>query len=463
MENGKYSRSIKPIYLTGDLFCLNAAYFISYFARFKHITEQFDVTNIVVLLIINAAWTVIAINLHLFSIKRTIHSQELFADLFLGIFLLFLILASSIFLFKFAMISRLVVISFLIIAAILLTLWRFIFIRFLKAYRSAGYNYTRVIIVGAGQLGKNLHDSLIRHASYGYKFLGYFDDRTINDPKVKVLGKISDIYTYAIENEVDEIYVALPESAVRHTKELISFAENNLIRIKVIPDFRKFINRSVNIEFHESIPLISIRKEPLTRLTNRVIKRAFDILFSGVVILTIMSWLTPILAILIKLDSRGPVFFLQERNGENNAVFKMIKFRSMRVNKDSDTIQATRNDKRITKLGSFLRKSSLDELPQFFNVLMGNMSIVGPRPHMLKHTQEYSQLIDKYLLRQSIKPGITGWAQVRGYRGETTNPEMMRLRVFFDVWYMENWTFLLDIKIVYLTVFNMLKGEKNAG
>ncbi len=464
IESGRYSRTIKPIYLTGDLICLNIAYIIAFVIRFKSIgIAHFDATNLWLLLITNLSWVLISVNLRLYRIQRTANIQDVFWDLFRGLFMLFLMVATSIFIFRFNVISRLVVAVFFILVTTGLLTWRFIFLRFLKAYRKAGYNYNRVIVVGAGKLGQQLRDSLLRQPEFGFKFLGFFDDKQLKSNKLPIIGKIENVYQYVLENNVDEIYVALPESAVEHTRKLISFAENHLIKIKIVPDFRRFINRAVQIEMYDHIPLISIRKEPLLRMTNRVIKRVFDILFALLIILLILSWLLPILALLVKLESRGPVFFKQERNGEDNKIFNVIKIRSMRVNKDADKQQAVRNDPRITKLGRFMRKTNLDELPQFFNVLKGDMSVIGPRPHMLKHTLEYSQLIDKYLLRQSIKPGITGWAQVMGYRGETIDPELMKMRVLYDVWYMENWSFLLDMKIIYLTIANMLKGEKNAG
>jgi len=464
IESGRYSRTIKPIYLTGDLICLNIAYLIAFVIRFKSMgITHFDNTNFWLLLITNFSWVMISINLRLYRIQRTANIQDVFWDLFRGLFMLFLVVATSIFIFRFTIISRFVVITFFILLTISLLSWRFIFLRFLKAYRKAGYNYTRVIIVGAGKLGQQLRDSLLRQPEFGFKFLGFFDDKQLKSNKLAIKGKIQDVYQFVTENNVDEIYVALPESAVEHTRELISFAENNLIKINIVPDFRKFINRAVQIEMYNHIPLISIRREPLLRMTNRVIKRGFDIFFALLIIVLVLSWLLPILALLVRLESRGSVFFKQERNGEGNKVFSVIKMRSMRINKDANQRQAVRNDPRITKLGHFMRKTNLDELPQFFNVLKGDMSVIGPRPHMLKHTIEYSLLIDKYLLRQSIKPGITGWAQVMGYRGETTDPELMKMRVLYDVWYMENWSFLLDMKIIYLTIANMVKGDKNAG
>jgi len=201
---------------------------------------------------------------------------------------------------------------------------------------------------------------------------------------------------------------------------------------------------------------------PQDELYNRLIKRTFDIAFSSLVIVFVLSWLYPIIALLIKLESKGPVIFRQERSGKHNESFWCLKFRSMHVNEESHHKQASRNDNRITKIGSFLRRTSLDEFPQFLNVLIGDMSIVGPRPHMLKHTEQYRDVVDNYMARHFLKPGITGWAQINGYRGETTALDAMVKRVQHDIWYLENWSALLDIKIIFSTAYQVLIGDKNA-
>ena len=212
----------------------------------------------------------------------------------------------------------------------------------------------------------------------------------------------------------------------------------------------------------EFIRLMTIRREPLQAEYNRVLKRVFDIFFSLAILLTIFPILYIVVGILIKLSSPGPILFTQKRTGLYGQDFMCYKFRTMKVNEDTDLLQAVKNDPRKTKIGDFLRRTNLDEFPQFINVLLGNMSVVGPRPHMLKHTNQYSVLIDKYMVRHLVKPGVTGWAQVTGYRGETKTLEQMEGRVKRDVWYIENWTFFLDIKIIVVTVLNMFKGEKNA-
>ncbi|HVS91528.1 MAG TPA: exopolysaccharide biosynthesis polyprenyl glycosylphosphotransferase [Mucilaginibacter sp.] len=197
-------------------------------------------------------------------------------------------------------------------------------------------------------------------------------------------------------------------------------------------------------------------------MSARIFKRSFDIIFSLFIILFIFSWLCPIIVILIKMESPGPVFFIQIRTGRDNVNFRCFKFRSMYVNSEADRKQATRDDSRVTRIGAFLRKTSLDELPQFFNVLIGNMSIVGPRPHMLSHTEKFSRITEQYVIRHTLRPGITGWAQVCGLRGELSDHEAVLQRVHADVWYLENWSFLLDVKIILLTFWITLKGDKNA-
>jgi len=320
-----------------------------------------------------------------------------------------------------------------------------------------------VIIVGAGRAGHELRTYFKHNPFGGYNLLGFFDD----DPekiteKALYLGSTAFCMEYVITNKVDEIYCALPYSQHDIIERLMIDADRNLIRFKIVPEYHEYIKKHTFLQTFGNIPIISIRPEPLENLLNRGIKRGFDVLFSIFIILFVFSWLFPLLALLIKLESPGPVFFVQKRSGRDNSPFSCYKFRSMYVNKESDKLQATREDSRITKLGKILRRTSLDELPQFFNVLMGNMSVVGPRPHMISHTEQYSQLIDRFMVRHFLKPGITGWAQVNGLRGETKTTEAMLERVEADVWYLENWSFVLDVKIIFLTVWNSVRGDKHA-
>jgi putative colanic acid biosynthesis UDP-glucose lipid carrier transferase len=259
------------------------------------------------------------------------------------------------------------------------------------------------------------------------------------------------------------MYISVDQEHYDKIPHLIKLCDQYLIRIKFVPDFRRYAHaRRVNIDIYDGVPVMMFRKEPLEAPINRILKRIFDIFFSIFVLLAVCSWLFPILAILIKLGSKGPVFFKQKRSGENNVTFHCYKFRTMKVNNLSDQLQAVKNDSRITKIGAFMRKTNLDELPQFVNVLIGNMSCVGPRPHMIAHTYQYSEQITNYLVRHYTRPGITGWAQINGYRGETKTLEEMEERIKHDIYYIENWSFFLDIKIIGWTIINMITGQEKA-
>ena len=239
-------------------------------------------------------------------------------------------------------------------------------------------------------------------------------------------------------------------------------ADQELIRFKLVPNVRNYFRKNVKVKMVGHLPVLSPRAEPLESKANKTVKRIFDVVFSLFAVVFVMSWMVPLMAFLIKRESKGPVFFKQLRSGKGNIPFYCYKFRSMTVNSDSDKKQAQKNDARITKIGAFMRRTSIDELPQFFNVLKGEMSVVGPRPHMLQHTHEYSALIDQFMVRHFVLPGITGWAQVNGYRGETKEEGSMEGRVEADIWYMENWSLLLDLKIAFLTVWQVVDGDKNA-
>ena len=304
---------------------------------------------------------------------------------------------------------------------------------------------------------KKSHDNIL-----GIRLLGIFSENKLTFKSNVRSENINIVKKFIIKNEVDEIYYTLPLTYTEKIQDLVDFADQNLIRFKVVPDFRGFPLRRVNIDFFDNVPVLSFRKEPLKDNLSRLSKRFFDILFSFSVVVFILSWLYPLIGFLIKVTSRGPVLFKQKRSGLDNKEFLCYKFRSMKQNSSADLKQASKNDSRITLIGKFLRKTSLDEFPQFINVLKGDMSVVGPRPHMIKHTEQYSALIKKYMVRQLVKPGITGAAQIRGFRGETKELNEMEGRVKWDVWYIENWTFFLDVNIIFKTIFDFFKGDDKA-
>lgn len=267
---------------------------------------------------------------------------------------------------------------------------------------------------------------------------------------------------FAKKNRINEVYMPASAANPLMLNTMVEEAEKYCIRVNFIAADETTENPGYRIHYISGLPVLKKYNEPLIRLRNQSIKRAFDVIISGCVMLFILSWLVPLIGLIIKLESKGPVFFKQERSGRDNNSFGCLKFRSMRVNKQSDTMQASKNDTRITRFGAFLRKTSIDELPQFINVFKGEMSIVGPRPHMLRHTEEYNELVKHYMVRLYLRPGVTGWAQANGYRGETRELSLMKKRVEYDIWYMENWSLLLDIKILWLTFITVLKGHENA-
>lgn len=339
---------------------------------------------------------------------------------------------------------------------------KYIINRFVLFLRQQGYNLRHVIILGYGSSARQFKDVVTNNPHLGYDIVGYFNDNPTNDNLGKYLGSKEHISEFLENNQVNEVIVATPGISIEEIEEITGVVDKAGIRIRIIPDFHfQFYNRYEFKQFG-NIPTVSLRKEPLEETHNKFIKRTFDILFSLSVLIFVCSWLFLILAILIKAGSKGPILFKQKRLGRDRKEFWCLKFRSMYVNKESDKKMATKGDSRITPIGRILRKTSLDEFPQFWNVLMGHMSIVGPRPHMTVQNAQYQEVINNYLVRQLIKPGITGWAQVNGYRGEVENDLDIKNRVSYDIWYLENWSFFLDIKIIYLTVWNIFKGEEKA-
>ncbi len=333
----------------------------------------------------------------------------------------------------------------------------------LKYIEFSGFDQRKVIIVGATSSGNALYQFFSEHQAAGYQFKGFFADQ-VDEAHINpqfVIGKVSAVKDFCLRENIDEIYFALPLTYDRLLKEIAQFADDNFIYFRIAPDFSKVVNDKCHIFLINSVPVFIPRNEPLGISVNAVLKRLFDIAFSSTVILTLFPILFPVIALAIRFDSEGPIFFKQLRPGKKNKLFDCYKFRTMYVN-NSTEVQATKDDSRITKVGKFLRKTNLDELPQFFNVLLGNMSVVGPRPNLISQLEKYSKTIQLYKIRHFITPGITGYAQVNGFRGETKDPELMAKRVHYDVLYLENWSLALDIKIILLTIWNMIKGDKHA-
>jgi putative colanic acid biosysnthesis UDP-glucose lipid carrier transferase len=335
------------------------------------------------------------------------------------------------------------------------------FYNFLRLRRSKGFNTQRVMILGINETCQFLRNLIDKNAILGYKFVGYITSKKTAEPDI--IGYPDELSNLIDKYDIQMLFVSLSLFGESNRgQEYLRICNQKGIKMRFIPDNQRWLRSRINMESLGSLALINPQEIPLDEFNSRFFKRLFDLIFSSLVIILIFSWLFPILGILIKLNSKGPVIFVQKRTGINNKTFNCYKFRSMQVNKDANNIQATTNDCRLTRIGKFMRRTNIDELPQFINVFLGHMSVTGPRPHMLKHTDYYKQLVESYLIRHYVKPGITGWAQVNGYRGETNELWKMEKRVECDLEYIENWSFWWDLDIIFRTIFSN-KSYKNAG
>ncbi|MGI4730030.1 MAG: undecaprenyl-phosphate glucose phosphotransferase [Janthinobacterium lividum] len=464
MEN-RYIFFLIVLLFLGDLIAINCSFMIAYFwdSQSNIITQSSHYT--LDLLIFNATWIISAFFMQLYHRETAQRTEFIFQKSWRAIVLHALTFNVIILLTNYASYSKSFLVSIFVFEICGFVISRFVITAFEQYHFKRIKFKKKIAIVGYNETAKRLADYFIKN-QMSYNFSGFFDHTEksyIDKSNQEVIRPINTLIDFAAENEVAEVYSTLFPEDYQNMSELLSVAEQNCVRFKFIPDVTKIINSAYSIDtYFDEIPVLSTRSEPLEYITNRIFKRSFDILFSLGVIIFLLSWLIPILTIIIKMQSKGPVFFMQLRSGRDNKPFWCYKFRSMTMNTETEHIQATKGDSRVTNIGAFMRKTSIDELPQFFNVLMGNMSIVGPRPHMLKHTDEYKAIVHQYMVRQLLKPGITGWAQVSGYRGETKDHKQMVKRVEHDIWYIENWSLMLDIKIIFLTIINTAKGEENA-
>lgn len=405
---------------------------------------------------ISISWLIVALRTQFYLVQRYSKVTYVLRLLVRQFAIYVLLVYAFIGFFKQPNMSRLALAWYVVLVfaavSILKLITYFLLLKYREKFRDTA---TRVVVVGksrkTGQLIKVFND----RAEFGYQFVRQFS------PREKDFD-MQACFQYILDQQIDEIYCSISELKNEEIISLVNFADNNLKTLKFLPDNKNIYSKNLKFEYYDYLPILSLRDIPLYHPINALVKRAFDVVFSLLVIFGLLIWLTPLLAILVRLESRGPLFFVQKRSGVDNKEFYCYKFRSMAMNKDADKMQAEKNDMRVTRIGRFMRKTSIDELPQFYNVLFGNMSVVGPRPHMLKHTDEYAGKVDKYMVRHFVKPGITGLAQVRGYRGEIEQDSDIQNRVKFDIFYIENWSFLLDLKIIVQTVLNMFRGDDKA-
>ena len=446
-KQSRYSGFITPISYLLDLSIIIGCVFLF----------SINITHIYGFLsYVGVFWIIIAFTSHFYEVHRHTRIVQIVALLFRQMLFFAIILYAFIGVFKQPNISRLELGNYLICVFLLISFFKFLIFFLLNKYRSTlGGNIRNVIVIGDNEKTRQLINIFNKRQDFGYKFQKQF---TVKDDDFS----LQKCFNYVIENDINEIYSSVAELSNKQINRLVDFADNNLRELKFIPDNKDIYSRKLKYEYYDYIPILSFRSIPIQEPINKVVKRVFDILFASSIIVFVLSWLTPIIAILIKLESKGPVFFKQSRNGFNYKEFDCYKFRSMTPNEDAHLHQATKGDMRITKMGAFIRKTSIDELPQFFNVLFGDMSVVGPRPHMVSHTNLYARKVDKFMVRHFVKPGITGLAQVSGMRGEIEEDKDIINRVKYDIFYIENWSLLLDIKIVIQTFVNAIKGEEKA-
>ena len=441
---------------------LTCSFFLAYFIRFGQFDGFFDNQFFQLLLFTLLAWIICTA---VFKLYQRFFYQDRLAQIGLW-FRCFLVFAILIIAFNGLIktyFSRLLIVGMYAAMAMFQVGWRLVFSKLVYRFAAFKNNSRNAIVVGSNQISQFLEVFDQLHLP-DIKIIGHFGERA--DLTGNYLGSVDQLFPFLSgsdkQKEIDEIYCSLSSLSVFEMNKLIEIADNNLIKVFFVPDQKGIPFRKLNVDFLGHIPILSVRHLLSDEPLNRFLKRSFDLVFSFLITVLILSWLTPILAILIKLDSRGPIFFKQKRSGKNNDLFWCLKFRTMQVNADSETKQAEKNDSRVTRAGLFLRKTSLDELPQFFNVLVGDMSVIGPRPHMVSHTELYSKIVNKFMLRHWVKPGITGLSQAMGYRGETKEKNAMKHRVRLDIFYIENWSFWLDLKIIVLTIISLFKKENNA-
>lgn len=454
MEQSTFEKSefFRLIAIAGDFVLLNVCMLAAYWL--VKVADPVVVSNVSLptyLLVSNLCYlpciSLFGIVLH----RRVVRSEQIVGRLLCVIVLHAAVFVMMLGLIKINVLSRIYLLAFYVLFTFVVAGWRLTLRYWVMAYLRSGRNLRHVALVGDGDTISELLQ-LMDDPSNGYKVEGAFG-----------ADRAKELLDWLPGHQVEELYCSLStEKSKDIVLPLINYCENHLIRFYLVPYVRNYMKRQLQLHLLGEVPVLSLHREPLQKMSNRFIKRAFDLLVSTLFLCTVFPFLYIIVGIAIKLSSPSPIFFKQARNGENGKIFMCYKFRSMKQNADADKLQATKDDPRKTKVGNFLRKSNLDELPQFINVFRGEMSIVGPRPHMLKHTEEYSALINKFMMRHLIKPGITGWAQVTGFRGETKELSQMEGRVRRDLWYVENWTFLLDLRIMVMTVTNMFRGEKNA-
>jgi putative colanic acid biosynthesis UDP-glucose lipid carrier transferase len=368
-----------------------------------------------------------------------------------------------IFVIKEDLFTRNFIIYYSVFLFVLVSFRSVIFRKIMKKLRQKGINLRRLLIIGTGEVAKNFRMLIKENPDFGYRVVGFLgNDDAEND---EFLGDYKKLEEILFSKKIDEVVLALPQKDNFLMEEITRSCNRNAVRIHIIPDYFSFVSSRFRISMIGNFPIITSRNEPLEEVQWRAVKRVFDFIFSLLIVVLVLLILFPLVALLTKLTSKGAVLFVQERIGAKNKKFKCYKFRTLKADKSAGQFfqPVTENDPRLTVVGKFLRRTNIDELPQFINVLKGEMSIVGPRPYPIPYDNRYGKIFDEIKLRHNVKPGITGWAQIHGLRGDVVddeeNKKLITKRIEYDLWYIENWSFWLDIQIILLTILQVLRGK----
>lgn len=463
MQTNRYNRFVVFLVKTGDFILYNLLFYLLCQTSQQAVAPWVSVWALQV--IISFSYLVASSRNSVVLHLRKVYAHQIVMKVFRNTVYFALISGLAFSVLRYVQVDSYFYLTYLCLCFLVVSAYRLVFSYFVKIYRHRGGNLRYVILVGASTSNLELYHEMMDDSFTGYRVDGYFDF-TPNErfpEQCPYLGTPDQVSVYLKAHpHVQYLFCSLPSVHRNHIIPIIDYCENNLVHFNSVPNLHNYLQNRVYLNMLGDVPYLSLRRDPLSEMPNKILKRAFDIVFSLLFLCTLFPIILLVVAIMTKLTMPGPLFFLQKRNGLNDKEFYVIKFRSMKVNAEADTLQATKDDPRKTKWGNIMRKTNLDEMPQFINVLLGDMSIVGPRPHMLKHTEEYSKLINKYMVRHFVKPGITGWSQVTGFRGETKKLKDMEGRIRGDIWYIEHWSFWLDIYIIYKTIANVFRGEKNA-
>ncbi|MEJ6791707.1 MAG: exopolysaccharide biosynthesis polyprenyl glycosylphosphotransferase [Lacinutrix sp.] len=463
---GRYSWLIRPLLVFLDLFIINllAFYYFNFNQDNLYFFSSVFFNNKHLLFIVYCVifWMFSTSFISFYRVYRYTSALNILS-LLIKQFLIFSILVYAfIGVFRSVNIQAFVTFKYLASTFIIIGSIKLLSYYLLRAYRlKLKGNVRRIVIIGDTVGANELKNIFIQKKELGYKLLARFSNSNSKD----ITGNLNESFSFLEANEnIDEIYCAIEELTENQVNEFVKYANIHHCNIKFIPETKKLFSKRLKTDFYNYLPVLSLQQVAINHDFNKLVKRTFDVVFSIFIIVFILSWVSIILFILIKLESKGPLFYKHKRNGINYKEFNCYKFRSLRTVKEVKGTYVKQNDNRLTKIGKFLRQTSIDELPQFINVFKGDMSVVGPRPHMLSYTEDYSKKIDKYnfIFRHHVKPGITGLAQIKGYRGEIKSDEDIINRVKFDNFYIENWSLLLDIKIIIQTTLNIFKGQEKA-